>query len=149
MSKAIGFAVALCCALIATPAGAAPEDAVLAPIHQFADGMNAGDFKKAGAAYAASASIIDEFAPHHWNSFAAWLRDTDAFFKASGVTGLHIGYDSVGFKQLGAKQSYVVMPTTLTYDVKGKPTTEKGIFTFSLAKGAKGWRITGWAWTTL
>jgi hypothetical protein len=26
---------------------------------------------------------------------------------------------------------------------------EKGLFTFSMAKSADGWRITGWAWSTL
>jgi hypothetical protein len=53
------------------------------------------------------------------------------------------------FKQLGANQAYAVVPTVLTYKVKGKATTEKGIFTFALAKDASSWHIAAWAWTTL
>jgi hypothetical protein len=147
MFRTIGFAFALV-VVIAMPALAA-DDAALAPIHQFADGMNAGDMKKAAGAYAPSPSIIDEFPPHHWSSFASWLRDAGASFKAQGITDLRIVYGAVGDTVIGAKQAYAVVPTTLTYKVKGKPTAEKGIFTFALAKDAAGWKIAAWAWTTL
>jgi len=30
--------------------------------------------------------------------------------------------------------------------MKGKPTTEHGVWTFALQKQAQGWRIAGWAW---
>ncbi|HEX4301708.1 MAG TPA: hypothetical protein VHZ78_02870 [Rhizomicrobium sp.] len=153
MLKGIVRALAICGALLAvtpTIAAAPMADAtVLAPLQQFADGMNAGDFKKAGAAYAASASIIDEFAPHHWNSFGDWLRDAGAFFKANGVTDLHIALGKATDTQIGAHEAYLVVPTVLTSKTHGKPTTEKGIFTFALVKGAAGWSIAGWAWTTL
>ncbi len=152
MSKAIGFALILCGVLLGATAGARAADAddvVFAPMHQFADGMNSGDMKKAGSAYVASASIIDEFAPHQWNSFAAWLRDAGAYFKAGGVSDLHIALGAVSFKQIGAKAAYAVVPTTLTSKANGKPGTEKGLFTFSFVKGVKGWRISGWAWSTL
>jgi hypothetical protein len=153
MSRSIAAALAMCAVLLAatptTQAAPSADDAVLAPLTQFADGMNAGDFKKAGAVYTPAASIIDEFAPHHWNTFADWLRDSGTFFKAGGVTGLHIALGKATDKVVGAAQAYAVVPTTLTYKVKGKPTTEKGIFTFALVKSGKSWLIAGWAWTTL
>jgi hypothetical protein len=147
MLKAIGFAFVL--GLAAAAPAAAAENAALAPIHQFADGMNAGDVKKAAGAYAASSPIIDEFPPHLWANFADWGRDADAYFKAGGVTGLHMALGAVGHTEIGAAKGYAVVPTTLTYKVKGKPVAEKGIFTFALTKQADGWRIAGWTWTTL
>jgi hypothetical protein len=50
---------------------------------------------------------------------------------------------------MDARHGYAVVPSVLSYKVKGKPTTEKGMFTFSTVKAADGWRITGWAWSTL
>jgi ketosteroid isomerase-like protein len=150
--KRIGF-LAVACGLLtagAQPAQAQDTDAAaFAPMHQFADGMNAGDFKKAADAYAPSADIIDEFAPHHWTSFADWAKDAAGFFKAGGVTGLHIALSAPSNKEVAANYAYAVVPTTLTYLTNGKPTVEKGLFTFSMAKSADGWRITGWAWSTL
>jgi hypothetical protein len=145
--------LAIACGLLLSVAPAAraqdAEAAAFAPMHQFADGMNAGDFKKAAAAYTPSADIIDEFAPHHWTSFADWAKDAADFFKATGVTNLQIVLSAPSNKELAANFAYAVVPTTLNYLTKGKPTAEKGLFTFSLAKTADGWRITGWAWSTL
>ncbi len=145
--------IAAACGLLLPGAGPAAasdtEPAAFAPIHQFADGMNAGDIAKAMAAYTPTTDIIDEFPPHHWTSFSDWARDADGFFKANGVTNLHIALAAPSYKEVGADFAYAVAPTTLTYLTQGKPTTEKGLFTFSLARTADGWRITGWAWSTL
>jgi len=148
----IGLALAAACLTLTLSSAALAEDSevvALAPVHQFADAMNAGDIKTASEAYTASATIIDEFAPHHWASFNTWARDADSFFKAGGVTGLKIAMSAPTNKEIGADYAYAVVPTTLSYLVKGKPIDEKGLFTFSTAKTANGWRITGWAWSTL
>src|ERR1700722_2013442 len=148
----IGLALAtVCLTLTLSSAGRAQdsEAVALAPMHQFADAMNAGDMKTASAAYTASATIIDEFAPHHWASFADWAHDADGFFKAGGVTDLKIAFSAPTNKEIGANYAHAVVPTTLSFLTKGKPTEEKGLFTFSMAKTASGWRITGWAWSTL
>jgi hypothetical protein len=150
MLKAIKIAAAACCiSLIAIEAHAAGEPPALAPFYQFVGAMNAGDTAKAAALFTPASSIIDEFGPHIWKSFADWNRDLAAFFKAGGVSDFHIAIATESFKDVGATHGYGVAPTTLTYKVKGKPTTEKGLFTFSTAKTADGWRITGWAWSTL
>lgn len=148
----IGLALAATCLTLALSPAARAQDgeaAALAPVRQFADAMNAGDMKTASAAYTASATIIDEFAPHHWTSFADWAHDADTFFKAGGVTGLKIALSAPSYKEIGASYAYAVVPTTLSWMASGKPGGEKGLFTFSLAKTAEGWRITGWAWSTL
>jgi hypothetical protein len=151
MLKSFGLAAAACGVLLinANAARAAgDETAAFAPWHQFADAMNAGDMKKAADAYTPSAAIIDEFAPHHWNSFGDWNRDLGGWAKANGMEGLHIGLSAPSHKEVGASQAYAVVPTTLTFKLKGKPGSEKGLFTFATEKTASGWRITGWAWST-
>ncbi len=146
MMKSIGLAVAAICISMSA---ARAEEPALAPFSQFVDAMNAGDAKKAEAGFAASPTIIDEFGPHIWNSFAAWDADIGKDFKKNVVTDFHIALSPVSFKNVDANYGYGVVPSTLTYKVKGKATTEKGMFTFSTAKTASGWRITGWAWSTL
>ncbi len=145
--KSILFAVAATCVL-SLPAHAATDPA-LAPFSQFVDAMNKGDAKTAAGAYAAAPTIIDEFAPHIWKSFAAWNKDIGDDFKANAVTDFHIAASPASFKKIDAAAGYGVFPTTLTYKVKGKPIVEKGLFTVSTAKTATGWQITGWAWSTL
>jgi hypothetical protein len=149
MSRSIVLAFLVSAALFVPALAATADDAALAPIKQFSDGMNTGDAKKAAGAYAASVSIVDEFAPHHWSSFADWNRDVGGFFKAGGVSDFHMALSPPSFKQIGASQAYAVVPTVLTYKTKGKATTEKGLFTFATAKDASGWHIVAWAWSTL
>ena len=43
--------------------------------------------------------------------------------------------------------AYVVVPATMTFEVRGKQVTQTGaIFTVALRKVAEGWRIAAWAW---
>jgi hypothetical protein len=147
MSRTFGFALVIASAAFADASAA--TDPALAPFPQFIDAMNAGNSAKAAATYAPSVTIIDEFGPHIWNSFAGWAGDLGASFKTEGVTDFHIALSPVSFKNMDAKTGYGVTPAILTFKLKGKPTTEKGMFTFTTAKEAAGWRITGWAWSTL
>ena len=145
----IKLAVAVCCvSILGTAAHAAGEPPALAPFTQFIDAMNAGDAKKAAAEFVAAPTIIDEFAPHIWSSFASWNADLGKGLKTDGVTDFHIALSPVSFKNMDAKTGYGVVPAILTYKVKGKPTTEKGMFTFSTKMTEDGWRLTGWAWST-
>ncbi|HEY2034763.1 MAG TPA: hypothetical protein VGH02_13860 [Rhizomicrobium sp.] len=148
--KAIGLAAAVCSvSILASAAQAAGDPPALAPFTQFIDAMNKGDVKTAEGEFAAAPTIIDEFAPHIWNSFASWNADLGKGLKAEGVTDFHIALSPVSFKNVDAKTGYGVAPSTLSYKVKGKPTTEKGMFTFSTKMTEDGWRITGWSWSTL
>jgi hypothetical protein len=149
MFRSFGFAVIIASATFTGAFAAPATDPALAPFPQFIDAMNAGNTTKAAATYAPSVTIIDEFGPHIWNSFAGWAGDLTTSFKAEGMSDFHIALSPVSFKNVDAKVGYGVAPATLTFNLKGKPTTEKGMFTFSTAKQAAGWRITGWAWSTL
>src|ERR1700761_7361565 len=101
--KSIKLAVAICCvSVMGAAARAADEPPALAPFTQFVDAMNAGDAKKAAAEFTASPTIIDEFAPHIWNSLASWVADFTKGSKAEGVTDFHIALSPVSFKNVDA-----------------------------------------------
>jgi hypothetical protein len=142
--KAIALAATVC-GILANGAALAADDA-MAPVNQFIDGLNAGNVKKAAAAHMPGSPIIDEFAPHHWNSFDAWLKGFMADSKKNKVTDVHLVLAAPTTSTVGARQAYEVVPNTITAKVDGKPNEEKGIFTFALVKTAHGWRIASWAW---
>ncbi len=130
--KAIALAATVC-GVLASGAAPAADDA-MAPVNQFIDALNAGDAKKAAAAHMAGSPIIDEFAPHHWNSFGAWLRDIMADAKKNKVTDVHVALGAPTTSTVGAKEAYEVVPNTITAKADGKPNEEKGVFTFALVK---------------
>ena len=142
--KKFGLAVTVC-GVLASGAAWAADDA-MAPVNQFIDGVNAGDAKKAAAAHMPGSPIIDEFAPHHWNSFDAWLKGFMADSKKNKVTDAHLTLAAPTTSTVGPKEAEEVVPNTIDAKVDGKPMQEKGIFTFALVKTKKGWRIASWAW---
>jgi len=145
MIKLIALAFALVAASSAARA-AAPDPAVMAPIHQFVDSLNAGDARKAAEAHMPNASIIDEFPPHRWGSFDGWLQDFIADTKKSGTSDVHVALSAPTTSTVGAAEAYEVVPNVITAKHNGKKATERGIFTFALTKTASGWRIASWAW---
>ncbi len=136
--------------LAVTPVGASDKTDVMATVHQFVDSFNKGDTKTAAAACADQTSIIDEFPPHEWHGSGAclrWMADYDADAAKNGITGGVVTLGTPRHIDIMADRAYVVIPSNYAFQRKGKPVKEIGsMFTFALAKGATGWRITGWAW---
>ena len=137
--------------LLAGTALATDRTDVLVPVHQFVDGFNKGDTKHAVAACAAETSIIDEFAPHEWHGAGAcqkWADDYDANAKHDAITDGIVTLGTPTHVDVTGDHAYVVTPADYTFKQAGQPVKETGsMFTFALAKGADGWRITGWSWS--
>lgn len=133
------------------PAAATDKTDAMAPVQQFIDGFNKGDFKTAAAACAEQTSIIDDFPPHEWHgagACAAWANDFDAFAKKNGITNGVVTLGKPRHVDVTGDRAYVVAPTSFAYKENGKPKKETGAtLTIALQKGAAGWRMTGWAWT--
>jgi ketosteroid isomerase-like protein len=127
------------------------ETAVMAPVHQFVDGINAGDAKQAMAACTDSVAIIDDFAPHVWSGAGAagqWLKDFDAAAKRDGITDGNVTLYAPWHVDVTGDRAYVVAAVDYSYKLKGKSIKEKdSTLTVALQKSAAGWRITGWAWS--
>ncbi len=146
--KSLFLAVAL---LVGTPALAAgADDALLAPIHQFVDGLNKGDLKAAAAAHIAAPAIIDDVPPHSWQgdgAFDKWAAADDAEMKKDGIAEPKVAIKKPSQLQHEGDAAYVVVPTVYSFKMKGKPVSENGYLTFALTQQGSDWKIASWAWT--
>jgi ketosteroid isomerase-like protein len=143
--------IALALALLAQGTTVAQDkNAVMAPVHQFADAFNKGDGKTLAATCADQASIIDDFPPHVWQgpgSCAKWFSAFETDAKKEGITEGKVTLGSPRHVDVTADRAYVVVPADFSYKLKGKVVNETGsMFTLVLQKGAAGWRIVAWAW---
>ena len=148
----VAFAVALAVApAVASAAAASEKTDVMAPVHQFMDGLNKGDTQTALAACASPSSIVDEFPPYEWQGATAcadWANDFAADSKKNGITDSTVTLGTPRHVDITGDRAYVVVPATYTFKQHGKRVTESGsILTVALQKVAAGWRMTGWAWT--
>ena len=119
-------------------------------VRDYIAGFNKGDVDSMAARCADPMSILDGMAPHVWHGPTAsqdWYRDVL-------IEGEHVGAGDY-FVELGEPRhvnitgdsAYVVVPTTMTFKVHGKPITQTGaFFTVALRKLDDGWRIAAWAW---
>ena len=123
----------------------------MAPVHQFVDDFNKGDFKSAIAACADTASVIDDFPPHAWQGSGCkeWADSFEAITKQAGITEARITLGTPRHIDVTGDRAYVVVRVSLAYKVKDKPKSLPGLFTAAIHKEASGWHITGWAWTDL
>jgi hypothetical protein len=93
--------------------------------------------------------IIDDFVPHSWQGATAcadWVSALGAYALSKGITNENVTLDKPWHVTVTGDRAYAVYATHYTYKVKGKPVTERGVWTFALQKLAGGWRIAGWAW---
>ena len=128
------------------------RSAVMKPINQFVNGFNKGDIESAMAACSETTAIIDEFPPHTWSGAGACQKWVDDYVADAEKNGIKDGVVTLGKPshfESTADHAYVVIPSSYTYKQKGKRVAQIGsMFTFSLNKGANGWAITGWSWST-
>lgn len=152
-AAAVLVAGSLGCAMPGTAGSLnAEQAAVMAPVHQFTDGFNAGDVAAAVAACTDPVIIIDEFPPYAWHGAGAmdrWMSDyvKDAEQKelTNGVVTLH----APKHVDVANDRAYVVVPVNYEFNQKGKAVKQtRSTLTVALVKTAAGWRITGWAWAT-
>lgn len=125
---------------------------VMKVINQFVDGFNKGDMKSALAACADMTIIIDEFPPHSWSGAGAcgkWAADYDAHGRQNGITDGIVTLTKPKHLTVTGDRAYAVIPSNYEYKEKGKPVKQTGsIFTFVVQKGAAGWKIVAWSWST-
>ena len=137
--------------LTAVTAFASDKSDVMVPINQFADGLNKGDIKSALGGCAEQTSIVDEIAPYEWHGPGAcgnWANDFGAYLKKNEMTDMIARLGKPRHLDIDGDRAYVVVPTSLTYKIKGKAGKQTGsMLTIALQKGAGGWKMTGWTWT--
>jgi ketosteroid isomerase-like protein len=142
------FAIAFVCAAVT----AAHPDAMepMAAVRQYVDAFNKGDVEAMAANCAAPTSVLDGLAPHVWQGPTAcrdWYRDVLAAGEKEGASGYFVTLGEPRHVDVTGDRAYVVVPTTMTFNVHGKEVMQSGsTFTVALQKLAHGWRISAWAW---
>ncbi len=141
-------ATALACAMLAgTAAHASPEaGAVKATVQKFLKAANAGDNAAGMALLAADGTVIDEFAPFRWDSFADWGAAYGAYNAQNGVAHTRTALSKFAHVNIEGDRAYAVATVTYTYTEGGKLRKENGIETYTLEKQPGGWRIASFAW---
>jgi hypothetical protein len=145
------FVLAAMSALLVAPAAQAGNAAIEAPIHQMMDGFNKGDIKAAKATHVAAPTIMDEVAPYVWsgpNAFDNWASALTKAEAAEGKTGGKVGIGAPVRETIAGSHAYVVVPSTYTFQQKGRTMREVGTLTVILLKGKAGWKIQAWTWTS-
>jgi len=136
----------------ATLSSAAESPDVMGPVHQFFDSLNRGDMDGAMKACSSNTAITDEFAPFFWQGATAckdWFADFGVFSKKNNFAFEKVTLGKPAQSMADGDHAYVVVPVSLAFKISGKPQVEKGSkFTAVLTKGADGWVVTSWTWTT-
>ena len=135
--------------VLATPAFATDETDIVAVINKMNDALTKNDMKTAASTYAANASIIDEFPPHFWSgadAFGSWVKDFGADSKKHGDTDAVVTTAKPLHVAVDGDRGYAVVPATVTFKEKGKPMSERALWTFAMEKSGGEWKIAGWAW---
>ena len=123
---------------------------VLAAVRQYVDAFNNADPKAMAAACADPMQILDGMSPHVWQGPTAaedWWRDVLTEGEHLGASGYRIALDEPKHVDVTGEYAYVVLPATMTFDLRGTKVTQTGsLWTVGLRKVASGWRLTAWAW---
>jgi ketosteroid isomerase-like protein len=141
--------LAMAATLIAAPAFASDTDDVANTVKKYNAVFNKGDVKSFVALCAAQTTIIDDFAPHLWqsaNTCTDWADALAAYDKKSGITNEHVTLGAAWHVAVEGDRGYAVYPTHYSYKRNGKSVTEQGVWTFALQKLPDGWRIAAWSW---
>lgn len=150
MKLVISSAVAAL-AVAGTVSAASPRAEVMAPVNAFNDAFAKGDMKAAAATYAPDVSIVDEVPPYAWrgpNAFTTWLGDLQANDKKLSLTEEKLALGAPIRTESDGRHAYVVTPAVFTFTQSGKAMRENARMTFALRKGADGWKIAGWTFTS-
>ena len=138
--------------LVQAPTAPAQEMEVMAVVRQFVDGFNKGDIQSALATCAEETSIIDEIPPYAWHGPGAcgkWASDYDADAKKRGITDGVVTLGATKHTYVTGDRAYVVIPAGYEVKQNGKPVKQTGsTMTVVLRKGATGWKIVAWTWST-
>jgi ketosteroid isomerase-like protein len=125
---------------------ATPLDA----IQSYIDAFNAGDADGMSAMFSVNGSILDGMAPHQWlgpTAVADWYRDVMAESEHLGASDYHVSVGEPLHNDTNGDAAYVVLPATMTFDLKGTRITQTGaVFTVAMRREGISWRIASWAW---
>src|SRR5262245_50225570 len=105
----------------------------MAAVHQYIDALNKGDVKAMAAICADPMQILDGMAPHVWQGPTAtedWYKDVLIEAEHLGASGYLITPGEPRHVDVTGDTAYVVVPTSMTFQVRGRQVTQTGsVFT--------------------
>jgi hypothetical protein len=149
------FAI-LCCLLAATAVSATaepggPGDAIMAPLNTEIAATVANNAAAMGGLFTPDAVVVDDFAPYVWtgaNAGSQWWTAFQAVAAKAGLTHVYATAQPITQYNVSETSAYVVVPLVITYELKGKPQRQTGLWTFTLRK-APTWKIVTLTWAAL
>ena len=125
------------------------DDPMIA-VRQYVDAFSDGDAKAMTAACAEPMQILDGMSPHVWQGSTAaedWWSDVLAEGEHLGASDYRITLDEPRHVDVTGDFGYVVVPASMTFDLRGSQVTQTGsVFTVALHRVGGQWRLTAWAW---
>ena len=119
-------------------------------VRDYIAAFNRGDVEGMAAKCADPMSILDGMAPHVWHGPTAcqdWYRDVLVEGEHLGAADYFVELGEARHVNVTGDNAYVVVPTTMSFKLQGKPITQTGAtFTVALRKLDDGWRIASWGW---
>jgi ketosteroid isomerase-like protein len=147
MKSTLGMIAAACAVLAGSNAFAAPDSAaVKETVRAIFKAANANDVARLTALQMPAASVIDEFAPFHWDSFNDWGAAYGAYNTANGVAHPKTTLLKFSHVNVEGDRAYVVTTVAYTYTEGGKARKENGTEVIALEKQTDGWRAASFAW---
>jgi ketosteroid isomerase-like protein len=120
----------------------------MAAVRQYLNAFNKGDSEAMAAIFSVDGSILDGMAPHLWlgpNASRDWYADVLVEGEHHGASGYCVTLGEPLHNNVTGDSAYVVVPATMTFQVKGRQVTQTGAtFTVALRELADGWRIAAW-----
>ncbi len=148
----IVFTLVATASLAATSAVHAADRAVEAPIRTMITAFNKGDVPLAKSTHVAAPMILDEpTAPFAWSgktAFDDWIAALGKSEAAAGKTGGKVALGPAVRESVMGNHAYVIVPSTYTFQQKGRAMRETGTMTFALVRGNTDWKIQAWTWTS-
>ncbi len=138
-------------AVTASPAlGAVNNRDIRTTAESYARATMAPDPTKSAAFCEAESTVVDEFAPHIWRGAgcASWAKSFVAMSRQQGISACTAAVGAKGKVSVEGDVAYAVYPATVSCMRQGKPFADHGLWTFVMHKGAAGWKIASWTWST-
>ena len=131
-------------------AAAAAPPALQQAVQSFIAALNGSDPAPFVSLFANRASITDTLGAFNWqgkDAPASYFSALQAEVKADGWSGLQLAPHGDDTVMNNAGRAYAAVPLFINYTVHGQKKQDQGIFTLTLAKAGKSWKITSAAWT--
>jgi hypothetical protein len=138
----------------ALPAAAAPsvDGAMMAPVQRWIAAFNDAKTPLPEDVFTTDAVITDQFAPYVWSGTAgvhAWSQWLNASLQSARVKKQHVVTGAPQAVMIAKRndRAAFVLPATLTYEVDGKPGTDRALWLFVVVKSGNRWKIAADTWT--